>query len=118
MELGRVSFQPLCQALVGAWGAGPCLTGRLQAGQKVEPEAGCRGLGEGVAVTLGVRARVMDSGSQMTGQGAVSPWAGSAQRVQGAAQLGPGEGSGRAPEAETGGRQDGFAGWIVKASWS
>lgn len=57
MEWGRVSSQPLCQALVGVCGVGT-LKGSLQAEQKVEPGeswgAWEAGLGEVAAVTLGM----------------------------------------------------------------
>lgn len=38
MELGRLSFQPLCQALVGACGEVGTLKGSLLAEQRVESE--------------------------------------------------------------------------------
>lgn len=57
MEWGRVSSQPLCQALVGVCGVGT-LKGSLQAEQKVEPGegwgVGVGVLGEVAAVALGM----------------------------------------------------------------
>lgn len=64
MEWGRVSSQPLCQALVGVCGVGT-LKGSLQAEQKVEPGEGCGvgALGEVAAVTLGMRVGVIGAPS-------------------------------------------------------